>query len=237
MQRGGDRRRGFAEGACAPGFSAVKKRSESWRKGRSAGRSAIDGVERRRALFDRFLDEGAGDAGEGGEGAVEGDEEARLRLRPPGRPSPRGPPARARSRRSRCSVRPGCAATGWPLSDQLPQGAERFVELRAAAGEGVAEAGQVALDRGPGRARRTCRRTGRCRPVRAGPPRAGSCRRRRSPRDESPGTICRYLRPSGDLGRMIIVESTGIGSALLSRLRLSSAATRPSPSWTGTRPT
>ena len=31
--------------------------------------------------------------------------------------------------------------------DQLAQGAERFVQLRAAAGEGVAEAGQVALDR------------------------------------------------------------------------------------------
>ena len=42
---------------------------------------------------------------------------------------------------------------------------------------------------------------------------------------ESPGTICRYLRPSGDFGRMIIVELSGSGSTFLSRLRLSSAAT------------
>ena len=54
-----------------------------------------------------------------------------------------------------------------------------------------------------------------------------------SPFEESPGTICRYLRPSGDLGRMIIVELAGIGSALLSRLRLSSAAMRPLPTCTG----
>ncbi len=40
------------------------------------------------------------------------------------------------------------------------------------------------------------------------------------PSFESPGTICRYLRPSGDLGRMIIVEFTGSGSTFLSRLRL-----------------
>ena len=32
---------------------------------------------------------------------------------------------------------------------------------------------------------------------------------------------------------MIIVESAGSGSALWSSLRSSSAATRPSPSWTG----
>ena len=54
-----------------------------------------------------------------------------------------------------------------------------------------------------------------------------------SPSAESPGTICRYFRPSGDLGRMIIVESAGIGSALLSSLRSSSAATAPLPNWTG----
>ena len=53
------------------------------------------------------------------------------------------------------------------------------------------------------------------------------------PFEEWPGTICRYLSPSGDLGRTIIVESTGTGSAILSRLRLSSAANLPSGSWTG----
>jgi hypothetical protein len=53
------------------------------------------------------------------------------------------------------------------------------------------------------------------------------------PSAESPGTICRYLRPSGDLGRMIIVELAGIGSAPLSRLRSSSAAIAPLPSCTG----
>ena len=54
------------------------------------------------------------------------------------------------------------------------------------------------------------------------------------PSFESPGTICRYLRPSGDFGRMIIVELTGSGSTFLSRLRLSSAATSPLPVCTGT---
>ncbi len=54
------------------------------------------------------------------------------------------------------------------------------------------------------------------------------------PCEELPGVICRYLRPSADFGRMIIVESTGSGSTFLSRLSESSAATRPLPSWTGT---
>jgi len=54
-----------------------------------------------------------------------------------------------------------------------------------------------------------------------------------NPFGESPGTICRYLRPRGDLGRMIMVELTGIGSAILSRLRLSSAAKLPSFNSTG----
>ncbi len=53
------------------------------------------------------------------------------------------------------------------------------------------------------------------------------------PREELPGMICRYLRPRGDLGRMMIVESTGIFSALLSRWRSSSAATPPLPICTG----
>ncbi len=120
------------------------------------------------------------------------------------------------------------ASAGWPLSTASAQDGEEAVELRAAAGEGVAEAGQVCAGSRSGSSRRTCRRTGRCRPVRGGRPRAGSFRRPRSPCEESPGTICRYLRPSGDLGRMIIVELTGSGSTFLSRLRLSSAATSPS---------
>ena len=227
----------FRRAPSRPACSAVKKRAESWRKGRSAGRSAFDRVERRRALGDRFLDEGPRDAGEGGEGAVEGDEDARLLSRRPGRRWPRGPPAPARSRRSWCSARPALAQGRLAAFGQPAQGAEGVVELRAAAGEGVAEAGQVLRGSRAGSFRRTCRRTGRCRPVRAAPRRAGSFRRRRSPCFESPGTICRYLRPSGDLGRMIIVELTGSGSAFLSRLRLSSAATLPLPSAAPARPT
>ena len=38
----------------------------------------------------------------------------------------------------------------------------------------------------------------------------------------------RNLRPSADFGRIVIVESTGSGSAFLSRLSESSAATLPS---------
>jgi hypothetical protein len=50
----------------------------------------------------------------------------------------------------------------------------------------------------------------------------------------SPGVTWRNLSPSADFGRIITVESTGRGSALLSRLSDSSAATLPFPSWTGT---
>ena len=63
--------------ALAPGSKAVKKRSESCRKGSHRRQVCGRRVEGLRALLDRFLDVGAGDAGEGGEGAVEGDEDAR----------------------------------------------------------------------------------------------------------------------------------------------------------------
>ena len=46
--------------------------------------------------------------------------------------------------------------------------------------------------------------------------------------------ICRYFSPSGDFGRTRRVESFGIGSALLSRLSVSSASTPPFFSCTGT---
>jgi hypothetical protein len=54
------------------------------------------------------------------------------------------------------------------------------------------------------------------------------------PRDDLPGVTWRNLSPSADLGRIVIVESTGSGSTFLSRLSDSSAAILPSPSWTGT---
>jgi hypothetical protein len=47
------------------------------------------------------------------------------------------------------------------------------------------------------------------------------------PFSELPGVTWRNLRPRADLGRTVIVESTGSGSAFLSRLSESSAATSP----------
>ena len=58
--------------------------------------------------------------------------------------------------------------------------------------------------------------------------RAGSWRRRRSPRPTSRGWICRYLRPSAERGRTISVESTGSGSTERSSLSESSAMFWPS---------
>ena len=110
----------------------------------------VDRVQGRRALFDRFLDVGAGDAGEGGEGAVEGDEEAGLGLGDRGdrRREVLERPPEAGEVGARCDDRPQHRLA---VDDQPAQGADRFVQLRAAAGEGVAEAGQVLADRLPGR--------------------------------------------------------------------------------------
>ena len=77
MQRGGDRRRGFGKGLCsrskggeeALGF--VQERPQY-------GQIGVCGVERRGTLGDRFLDVGARYSGEGPEGLIEGDEEARV---------------------------------------------------------------------------------------------------------------------------------------------------------------
>ena len=105
---------------------------------------------------------------------------------------------------------------------ELAQAAEGGVELRAAAGEGVAEPGLVAADRVAGLFVEGVEEfvdVDRFRPRRGERDRFA---RLRSPARTGRAMICRYLSPSGDFGRMIIVESTGIGSATLSRLRLSS---------------
>ena len=187
----------------------------------------VDGVQRRRAFFDRFLDVGTGDAGEGGEGAVEGDEEAGLRL------GDRG------DRRREVLERPPEAGEVGARRDDRPQH-------------------RLAVDRPGGAGRRSLRsaaargRPGRCRsrPGSGGSPsRVGSSNMSKNwsmstgsgvaaasgivspaakPLEELPGVTCRNLRPSADFGRIIIVESTGSGSAFLSRLSESSAATSPS---------
>src|SRR6185312_7882606 len=110
----------------------------------------VDGVERRRAFFDRFFDVGGGDAGEGGEGLVEGDEHARLF------PGDRGHRGRERLERAEEAGevrrrRGQGRGRGFPFFEQSAQGPDRFVQLRTTAGECVAEARQVALDRLPGR--------------------------------------------------------------------------------------
>jgi hypothetical protein len=108
-----------------------------------------DTVKRFRTLGDRFLDVGAGDASEGGKGAVEGDEHARLLLGDRGHGGGEAlqrPPEFAEAGAGRDEIR----QRRLTAFKQRPQGGEGVVDLWAAGREGVAEAGQAALDRGPG---------------------------------------------------------------------------------------
>ena len=103
---------------------------------------------------------------------------------------------------------------------------DRAVEVGPAAGEGVAELGQVALR---GRARLVVERVedlveldrlaaSRCA--------AGSSRRPAKPWLEVPLVISTYFRPSAERGRMSTVESTGSGLTVVSSLSVSTRADR-----------
>ncbi len=212
--------------ALAPGCERGEEARGVLEEGVDRRQAGVDGVERRRAFLDRFLDVGPGDAGEGGEGLVEGDEHARLLL------GDRGDRRRERLERPPEAGEVGAggdqgAQHRLTVFDQ-PAAARR--SLRSAAGRGRparcrSRPGSAGSPRGS--ACRTCRRIRRCRPVPASRRRPGSFRRPRSPSEESPGVIWRNFSPSADFGRTVIVESSGSGSALLSRLRSSSAATSP----------
>ena len=132
VQRFGDHRRGFAQR-----LGARLQRGEEafgvFEEGVDRRQVGVDRVERRRAFFDRFLDVGAGDAGEGGEGAVEGDEQAGLGLGDRGDRRREGLERPPEAGEVGARARPACAATGWPFSTRPPQRAEA---LRSAAARG-----------------------------------------------------------------------------------------------------
>ena len=144
--RGVERRRGFGQGlgprleGDEEPFGVVQERSQGWKVGDRR-------VKRLRALRDRFLDEGPGDAGEGGEGAVEGDEEVGVDLATGAMVALKSSSARQKPAKSvggATRLRSGAGAFG-----QFAQGAEGRVQLRPAAGQSVAEAGLVLADPRP----------------------------------------------------------------------------------------
>ena len=104
------------------------------------------------------------------------------------------------------------------------QPAQRLVQRRAAAREGVAELDQVLLRSPRWWGRRRCSAPRRSRPARGSPGRSGSSPPRRSPRRSCPCTISRYLSPSAERERTTKVESTGSGSMSRSSLRSRRAA-------------
>src|SRR4029077_8549463 len=79
VERFGDDRRGLGQ-RFRTGLKGSEELGRVLEEGADRRQVGVDLVQRRRAFFDRFLDVGAGDAGEGGKGAVEGDEHLRLGL-------------------------------------------------------------------------------------------------------------------------------------------------------------
>ena len=212
--------------AFAPGSKAVKKRSEDCRKGSIAGRSAI-AVSRVSGPFEivSWM-----------KGRETRAKAAKVRSRATKRvPLISATGATVALKASSARQKPPKSVEGATrlrerrlgAFGQFAQGAEGGVQLRPAAGEGVAEAGLVLADRVAGLFVEHAEEFVDVDRFGARRRRAGSFRPALKPFEESPGTICTYLRPSGDFGRMIIVELTGTGSAILSRLRLSSAAKLP----------
>ena len=137
--------------ALAPGLQGGEEARRVVQEGVDLRQPGVHRVQRRRAFFDRFFDVGARRRGRRRRRSGRGRRTCSPAAGRPGRRSPRAPRARVKKPAKLVRRRGQVGGRRLALFDQAAERPDRFVQLRAAAGERVAEARQVALDRFPRR--------------------------------------------------------------------------------------